>query len=284
MPRSSCSWDCNYGLFYNHHVVHKRRTVRIRIPIGEILASLMLVGVIVSTPVMRQNYLFSCKVTVGKVNGLLTFGTLGYCLDLSNKTICSTPKIGYVFGQFLSNQPMLYYFIFCDFKDNPEVLAQNPQTAEIRTEIISISIVLAFLFATLYSLSKVASQLPMLWEDYEEGARERVSDPITGYIFQCFSSIALLSGIIGIIFSIATGNPISSVHTAAFALLTFTTSYFFLYKTHLNDFFEVVRFFIRPCRTICSRSDSHQPSPVLPLKPAAPRSSEDGVVDEGGTN
>ena len=70
--------------------------------------SMMLVGVMVSTPVIPKNYLFSCKVTVGKVDGLLTFGTLGYCLDLSNKTICSTPKIGYVFGQFLSTQPISF--------------------------------------------------------------------------------------------------------------------------------------------------------------------------------
>ena len=150
------------------------------------------------------------------------------------------------------------------FQDNTEVLAQNPQTAEINTEIISISIFLAFLSATLYSL----------WNVVQLFVVNLYIAKLYNYTYDYLSSITLLSGIIGIIFCIGTGNPISSVHTVTFALLTFTTAYVFFLKFHLHTFIRVILFFFRHCCTICSRSDSHQRSQVLPVR----RPSQDSVV------
>ncbi|KAG6849974.1 hypothetical protein H0H93_002976 [Arthromyces matolae] len=46
-------------------------------------------------PYFQSVYFLKANISVSGHNGTITFGTLGYCLELSNGTSCSTPSVGY---------------------------------------------------------------------------------------------------------------------------------------------------------------------------------------------
>ncbi|KAG6842434.1 hypothetical protein C0991_007564 [Blastosporella zonata] len=46
-------------------------------------------------PYFRSVYFLKANISIGGNNGSITFGTLGYCLELSNGTSCSSPAVGY---------------------------------------------------------------------------------------------------------------------------------------------------------------------------------------------
>ena len=82
---------------------------------------------LISIPVTPIFEFVHLNVTVGEVNGSLTLGTLGYCLEVSDQKIChpSPPRLAYNISQFFSNHRISsLVLIFCDFKDNTQIIAQ----------------------------------------------------------------------------------------------------------------------------------------------------------------
>ena len=62
-------------------------------------AAILLAIVSFCVPYIKSVYFLKATITTGGNSGTITFGTLGYCLELSNGTLCSTPAVGYELGQ-----------------------------------------------------------------------------------------------------------------------------------------------------------------------------------------
>lgn len=66
-------------------------------------ATILLAIVSFSVPFIKSVFFLKASINQGGVNGSIVFGTLGYCLELSNGTLCSKASVGYQLGQsFLS--------------------------------------------------------------------------------------------------------------------------------------------------------------------------------------
>lgn len=126
------------------------------------ISNILLMLVVITTPVIRSIYLFGIPVTIGKDNdpGLMTFGTLGYCVEQSlagsKNTTCSSSKVLYVFGQF-PFQPTNFITCsyFCDFKKDNTKLDFNADA--VNTKFFSIFLSLAFIFLTVASIFRVVT-------------------------------------------------------------------------------------------------------------------------------
>ena len=66
-----------------------------------LVATALLAVVVFCVPYFRSIYFLRANISVSGYNGSITFGTLGYCLELTNGTTCSTPSIGYQLGECL---------------------------------------------------------------------------------------------------------------------------------------------------------------------------------------
>jgi hypothetical protein len=64
-------------------------------------ATVLLAVVSFCVPYFKSVYFLRADISVAHVNGSITFGTLGYCLELSNGTSCSKPSVGYQLGTAL---------------------------------------------------------------------------------------------------------------------------------------------------------------------------------------
>ncbi|KAF8665262.1 hypothetical protein AX16_000283 [Volvariella volvacea WC 439] len=60
-----------------------------------LVATALLAVVSFCVPYFRSVYFLKANIDVDGIKGSITFGTLGYCLDLSNGTTCSSPSVGY---------------------------------------------------------------------------------------------------------------------------------------------------------------------------------------------
>ncbi|KAJ4485720.1 SUR7/PalI family-domain-containing protein [Lentinula aciculospora] len=58
-------------------------------------ATALLAVVSFCVPYFKSVYFLKASITEDGFNGTITFGTLGYCLELSNGTSCSSPSVGY---------------------------------------------------------------------------------------------------------------------------------------------------------------------------------------------
>lgn len=65
-----------------------------------LVATILLAIVTFCVPYIKSVYFLRASITEGSFNGSIIFGTLGYCLELSNGTTCSKPSLGYELGQF----------------------------------------------------------------------------------------------------------------------------------------------------------------------------------------
>ena len=104
-----------------------------------ILSLLLLISTV--APITKELDIIHLNVAVGEVNGSLTLGTLGYCLKVSDQNICPSPhKLPYAISQSFSNHRISrLVLIFCDFKDNPQVLAQLTKDANRNIGVFSIA-------------------------------------------------------------------------------------------------------------------------------------------------
>lgn len=64
-------------------------------------ATVILAVVSFSVPLLKSIYFLKASVSQSGFSGSVTFGTLGYCLQLSNGTTCSKPSVGYELGSSL---------------------------------------------------------------------------------------------------------------------------------------------------------------------------------------
>lgn len=61
-------------------------------------ATILLAIVSFNVPILKSVYFLQATLTVDNVNGTISLGTLGYCIELSsNGTTCSSPSVGYAF-------------------------------------------------------------------------------------------------------------------------------------------------------------------------------------------
>lgn len=66
-----------------------------------LIATVLLAVVSFCVPYFKSVYFLKANISAGGVNGSITFGTLGYCLELTNGTTCSSPTVGYQLGKSL---------------------------------------------------------------------------------------------------------------------------------------------------------------------------------------
>jgi len=64
-----------------------------------LVACVLLAVVSFCVPYLKSVFFLKANISVQGVNGSITFGTLGYCLELSNGTTCSSPSVGYELGE-----------------------------------------------------------------------------------------------------------------------------------------------------------------------------------------
>jgi SUR7/PalI family len=66
------------------------------------LVATILLGIVsFSVPWFKSIYFLKASLSVENVSGTITFGVLGYCLELQNGTTCSKASIGYELGEKL---------------------------------------------------------------------------------------------------------------------------------------------------------------------------------------
>ena len=61
-------------------------------------ATLLLAIVTFCVPFIKSVFFLKASIAEDGVSGSIIFGTLGYCLELSNGTTCSKPSVGYELG------------------------------------------------------------------------------------------------------------------------------------------------------------------------------------------
>lgn len=72
-----------------------------------LVATALLAVVSFCVPYFKSVYFLRADINIGNNHGAITFGTLGYCLELSNGTTCSSPSIGYQLGTESPTQLLL---------------------------------------------------------------------------------------------------------------------------------------------------------------------------------
>ena len=63
-----------------------------------LIATILLGVVSFSVPWFKSVFFLKASLSVESINGSVTFGVLGYCLELSNGTTCSKASVGYELG------------------------------------------------------------------------------------------------------------------------------------------------------------------------------------------
>lgn len=66
--------------------------------LATLTATGLLAAVSFGVPWIKSVYFL--KATITGFDGSLTFGTLGYCLDIAGKVSCSKPSVGYEIGEY----------------------------------------------------------------------------------------------------------------------------------------------------------------------------------------
>ena len=64
-----------------------------------LIATVLLAVVCFCVPYFKSVYFLKAIISVRDVKGSITFGTLGYCIELPSGTSCSKPSIGYQLGK-----------------------------------------------------------------------------------------------------------------------------------------------------------------------------------------
>lgn len=63
-------------------------------------ATVILAIVSFSVPYFKTVYFLQVGISQSGVNGTMTFGVLGYCLDLNNQVSCSNATVGWEFSAY----------------------------------------------------------------------------------------------------------------------------------------------------------------------------------------
>jgi hypothetical protein len=75
-----------------------------------LIATVILAVVSFSVPYFKSVYFLKASLSYEKVDGSVTFGVLGYCLDIASNTTCSKPSVGYSLGArgYIAVEPYPY--------------------------------------------------------------------------------------------------------------------------------------------------------------------------------
>jgi hypothetical protein len=73
-----------------------------------LIATILLALVSFSVPWFKSIYFLKASLSVEGINGSITFGVLGYCLEESNGTTCSKPSVGYQLGASVQFRSLSY--------------------------------------------------------------------------------------------------------------------------------------------------------------------------------
>lgn len=65
-----------------------------------LVATILLAVVSFNVPIIKSIYFLKATITESGQTGIITLGTLGYCLDLNGAQTCSKPTVGYKIGEF----------------------------------------------------------------------------------------------------------------------------------------------------------------------------------------
>jgi SUR7/PalI family len=63
-----------------------------------LVATVLLAVVSFSVPYFQSVFFLKASLSFDNEVGFITFGTLGYCIELAGGTTCSKPSIGYEIG------------------------------------------------------------------------------------------------------------------------------------------------------------------------------------------
>lgn len=69
-----------------------------------LVATILLAVVVFCVPYFKTVYFLKATITVEKTSGSITFGTLGYCIEIGPSISCSKPSIGYQLGLLPSSR------------------------------------------------------------------------------------------------------------------------------------------------------------------------------------
>jgi hypothetical protein len=74
-----------------------------------LIATILLAVVSFSVPWFKSVFFLRASLAVEGISGSVTFGVLGYCVELNNGTTCSKASVGYELGMtpFTLNHPYL---------------------------------------------------------------------------------------------------------------------------------------------------------------------------------
>lgn len=64
-----------------------------------LIATILLAVVSFSVPWFKSVFFLKASLAVEGINGSVTFGVLGYCVQLNNGTTCSKASVGYQLGK-----------------------------------------------------------------------------------------------------------------------------------------------------------------------------------------
>ena len=67
--------------------------------ITTLVATILLAVVSFSVPYFHSVFFLKASLAAEGQSGDITFGTLGYCLEMNNTTTCSNATVGYELGQ-----------------------------------------------------------------------------------------------------------------------------------------------------------------------------------------
>ena len=66
-----------------------------------LVATILLAVVSFNVPIIKSIFFLKATITESGQTGIITLGTLGYCLDLNGNQTCSKPTVGYKIGKFV---------------------------------------------------------------------------------------------------------------------------------------------------------------------------------------
>ena len=89
------------------------------------IATILLAIVALCVPINKSVFFLRASITEGGFNGSIVFGTLGYCLELSNGTTCSKPSVGYELGQFSPFHPPFLWQVLTFYQISTVLLATS---------------------------------------------------------------------------------------------------------------------------------------------------------------
>ncbi|KAG6919039.1 hypothetical protein DXG01_009749 [Tephrocybe rancida] len=179
------------------------------------VATALLAVVSFCVPYFKSVYFLKANISVGGNNGSITFGTLGYCLELSNGTSCSSPRVGYELGEL--NQTFLEV-VPCSLSQDINSLVGNKLPVQIPQVVVKWLTYCLILHIVALGLSAISAVFGLL-AHVRQMSMTCFSSCISGFA----AAVALLAFIFDIAIFFAAKARINAVGTAQIGNATWLT-------------------------------------------------------------